>query len=90
MLEKFFTVTQEGEQPLLDRLFCFLEPDGELEPILCGYFCKLVLSLFDKYQAKLVKYVFRENSNVMDNIFKHSVEKSISEIFIKFLSSVDY
>src|SRR3569623_458522 len=41
-------------QSLLEYLFSFLDSDEELNPVLCGYFGKVVRALFDRNKAKVI------------------------------------
>lgn len=85
------TVVEEEENrfQLLDRLFMFLDTDEELNPVLSGYFCKLVSLLISRKQKQLIPYIFDPNSNIIDNLVKHVGQKSISEILNKLITQVD-
>lgn len=77
---------------LLDRLFKFIRTEAEeseLNPVLSGYFCKLVSLLISRKQKQLVPYVFDKESNVIDFLLKHVEQKSISEILNKLLTQID-
>ena len=52
-------VEMEKRQELLDFLFSFIE-DGEkeLNPVLCGYFCKMVNCLLTKRGKQTLTYLF--------------------------------
>lgn len=88
---------EEEEEPvnkyhLLDRLFKFIRTEGdisELNPVLSGYFCKLVSLLISRKQKQLVPYVFDKDSDVIDCLLKHVEQKSISEILNKLLTQID-
>jgi len=102
--ETTMTVQTEGQEEeedaepankfhLLDRLFKFIregtETDSELNPVLSGYFCKLVSLLISRKQKQLVPYVFEKESDVIDCLLKHVEQKSISEILNKLLTQID-
>jgi hypothetical protein len=48
----------ENQYLLLDRLFKFIEQEEELNPVLSGYFCKLVSLLISRKQKFLIPYIF--------------------------------
>lgn len=77
---------EETKFVLLDRLFKFLEQNGELNPVLSGYFCKLVSLLISRKQKQLVPYIFSSESKIIDNLVKHVQQKSISEILNKLVT----
>lgn len=94
------TETHEEEDPdagnkyvLLDRLFKFLEDEveegEELNPVLSGYFCKLVSLLVSRKQKQLVPYIFSSESKIIDLLLKHVGQKSISEILNKLVTQLD-
>ncbi len=81
---------------LLDHLFLFLNTDEILNPVLCGYFNKLVQVLFKKNSSKvksqkieiieqLIDYIF-ENPIYLEKMVQHISERSISELIPLFLS----
>ena len=51
---------EDGKYVLLDRLFKFIRTPGkeQLNPVLSGYFCKLVSLLISRKQKSLVPYIF--------------------------------
>jgi hypothetical protein len=51
---------EENKYQLLDRLFSFLRQEEELNPVLSGYFCKLVSLLISRKQKQLIPYIFSE------------------------------
>ena len=59
----------ENKYVLLDRLFKFIrtEPEDkeELNPVLSGYFCKLVSILISRKCRQLVPYVFSPGSDLI-------------------------
>jgi len=78
---------------LLDRLFKFIrtEPEDkeELNPVLSGYFCKLVSILISRKCRQLVPYVFSPGSDLIECLLKHVYQRSISEILNKLLTQID-
>jgi hypothetical protein len=80
---------EESKYVLLDRLFLFLEQNAELNPVLSGYFCKLVSLLISRKQKQLVPYIFSAESKIMENLVKHVQQKSISEILNKLVTQID-
>lgn len=76
---------------LLDRLFKFIRTEGDeqLNPVLSGYFCKLVSLLISRKQKSLVPYIFAPGSDVIEQMLKHVYQKSISEVLNKLLTQID-
>jgi len=74
---------------LLDRLFSFLDQEGPLNPVLSGYFCKLVSLLISRKQKLLLPYVFAPESKIIDNLVKHVGQKSISEVINKLMTQIE-
>lgn len=71
----------------MDRLFKFIRSkDTPLNPVLAGYFAKLVTILINRKQKLLIPYVFSPESDVLDCLLYHVYQKSISEILNKFLN----
>ena len=71
---------------LLDRLFQFLETEEDLNPVLSGYFAKLVSLLISRKQKLLIPYIFAPESKIIDNLVRHCGQKSISEVLNKLLT----
>ena len=72
---------------LLDRLFKFIKTkETPINPVLSGYFAKLVTLLINRKQKNLIPYVFSHNSEIIDNLLYHVYQKSISELLNKFLN----
>lgn len=56
---------------LLERLFKFIHTDEELNPVLSGYFCKLVSLLISRKQKLLFPFIFAPESTVIEDLLKH-------------------
>ena len=57
---------------LLDRLFRFIRSkDTPLNPVLAGYFAKLVTILINRKPKSLIPYVFGQDSDVIDCLLYH-------------------
>ena len=82
---------EDSKYVLLDRLFKFIRISGDeqLNPVLSGYFCKLVSLLISRKQKGLVPYIFAPNSDIIENMVKHVYQKSISEVLNKLLTQID-
>mmetsp|Transcript_10344 Transcript_10344/g.10366 ORF Transcript_10344/g.10366 Transcript_10344/m.10366 type:complete len:157 (-) Transcript_10344:1209-1679(-) len=75
---------------LLDRIFKFVQTEETpLNPVLAGYFSKLVSLLINRKQKQLVPYVFAPESQIIDQLLFHVYQKSISELLNKFLCIMD-
>ena len=90
------TAVEEDDEPdnkyvLLDRLFKFVRTEGDeqLNPVLSGYFCKLVSILISRKCRQLVPYVFAPGSDLIECLLKHVYQRSISEILNKLLTQID-
>ena len=69
---------------LLERMFKFIRTkQTPLNPVLSGYFAKLVTLLINRKQRMLIPYVFQEGSDVIDCLLYHIYKKSISELLNK-------
>ena len=72
---------------LLDRLFRFIRAQEKpLNPVLSGYFSKLVTLLINRKQKQIVPYVFEDHPDIIDCLVNHVYQKSISELLNKFLN----
>lgn len=86
---------QEEQEPiskymLLDRLFKFIRTDETpLNPVLAGYFCKLLILLINRKQKQIIPYIFGQDSDVLDCLLKHLYQKSVAEILNKLMNIVD-
>jgi hypothetical protein len=82
---------QHDDSPfqLLDRLFSFLNTEEKpLNPVLSGYFSKLVTLLLTRRQKQLVPYIFNteNDSKLVDLLLFHVYQKSLSEFLNKLLA----
>ncbi len=75
---------------LLDQLFVFIKTDERpLNPVLSGYFSKLVSLLLQRKQKLLIPYIFNEESDIIERLLYHVYQKSISELLNKLISVMD-
>ena len=56
-----------------------------LNPVLAGYFSKLMCLLCTRKDKQLVPYVFGAENDVFECLLYHSYQKSISEVLFKLL-----
>lgn len=76
---------------LLERLFKFIRTkETPLNPVLSGYFAKLVTLLINRKQKNLVPFVFAPNSDIIDNLLYHVYQRSIAELLNKLLNVQDH
>ena len=62
----------EAKFALLNRLFKFVRTEEKpLNPVLSGYFSKLVTLLINRKQKQLVPYIFEENPDIIDQLVYH-------------------
>lgn len=58
---------------LLDYLFRFVETrQTPLNPVLSGYFSKLLILLLNRKQKQIVPYIFSDNCTVLENLLYHT------------------
>lgn len=88
-------VTEETEVPvaepdkymLLKYLFRFVETrDVPLNPVLAGYFAKLLILLLNRKQKQIVPFIFSDECTLIENLIYHVYQKSVSEILQKILN----
>lgn len=61
-----------GRYMLLERLFRFVRTkDTPVNPVLSGYFSKLVTLLINRKQKMLIPYVFQQGSDVLECLLFH-------------------
>jgi hypothetical protein len=78
---------EENRYMLLDYLFKFVESKKTpLNPVLSGYFSKLVIMLLNRKQKQIVPYIFGSNCKVIERLLFHVYQKSISEVLQKILN----
>ena len=65
------------------------EDEEPLNPVLSGYFCKLVSLLISRKQKSLVPYIFAPGSETIELMLKHVYQKSISEVLNKLLTQIE-
>ena len=67
LVEEELTV-ESYDYSILDELFAILD-DEDTEPILCGYFNKVVTGLLGKIKTKLLQYLLlKRNGDVFDRL----------------------
>lgn len=72
---------------LLKYLFKFVETrQYPLNPVLSGYFAKLVILLLNRKQKQVVPYIFSPECTLIDDLLFHVYQKSLSEVFNKLLN----
>jgi hypothetical protein len=77
-----------GKYALLDMLFDFIlsaPKNIEINPVLSGYFEKVVLALLGYNQKQVMNYIYTKE-NVMEKLIDHVYDKSICDVIIKVLN----
>ena len=77
---------------LLDRLFRFIEvsDDEPINPVLAGYFSKVVQLLVNRKQKQIVPYIMQaEDNKVIENLLRHVYSRSIAEVIHRLLHIVE-
>lgn len=78
----------KGRYGLLEKLLSFLSADSEINPVLAGYFSRVMQAIIEKRKLNLLEYIFLYKEH-MSNLVKHSYNKSISDVLNKILSNED-
>lgn len=72
----------------LDALFAMLDANNsdEIEPILCGYFYKIVLSLLNKVKTKLLHYILlRRKGDIFIKLLSCLQHHSLAQLLIELM-----
>lgn len=72
---------------IMDELFAFLDlGQEEMQPILCGYFNKIVQSLLNKVKSKLLSYVLlKRGGDIFNKLLDHLHHHSLALLMIELL-----
>ncbi len=74
---------------LLDSLFSFIKTkETPLNPVLSGYFSKVVSILLQKEPKKIIPYIFEKDSDILEWLLYHIYQKSISELMNKIVTQL--
>ena len=71
---------------LLEKLLSLLNTKNELNPVLAGYFSKVVLAILEKRKQDFLEYVFKFDMHI-NNVVRHSYNKSIADILNKIITN---
>lgn len=71
---------------IVDILFDFLRTDEEWNPVLCGYFVKLLSSMQNQHRKEFNLFIYNPKNEVISSIVKHIYNKSLSDFLIKILN----
>lgn len=74
----------ENKYELLDEAFRFLQTEEELNPLLCGYFNKLVTGLLKYKRVQTSNYIF-DTPGLLEWFVKHIYDKSLSDLMVTLL-----
>lgn len=77
-----------GKYELMDMLFDFIlsaDKNVEINPVLSGYFEKVIFALLGYKQKQVMNYIYTKDK-LMDKLIEHIYDKSICDIIIKVLS----
>lgn len=83
-ISEFESYFSQSRYPLLDYLFSFIKSEDELDHVLCGYFGKIFINLFNNKTVHLVKYLF-ERPEIILSMVNHFNRISIIECLIKLI-----
>lgn len=70
----------------IDVLFDFVRSESELNPVLCGYFCKLVNTLITSQRKNFNLFAFDSSTQVISSLINHVYNRSIADLLIKILN----
>lgn len=71
---------------IIDILFDFLRTDEEWNPVLCGYFVKLLSSMQNQHRKEFNLFIYNPKNEVISSFVKHIYNKSLSDFLIKILN----
>lgn len=77
-----------GKYELIDRIFDFIllcPKNTEINPVLSGYFQKVVLALLGYKQKQVMNYIYTKE-NLIEKMIDHVYDKSICDVIIKVLN----
>jgi len=76
----------EMKKHIIDIFFDFIRTEEELNPVLCGYFCKIVGSMLTSFRKKFNRYAFNSENKIIESMIRHSYNRSIADLLIKILN----
>jgi hypothetical protein len=69
----------EYDYTMIDDLFAILDQDHEIQPILCGYFNKIVQALLGKIKQKMLHYILiHRQGDIFNKLLKNLQYHSLS------------
>lgn len=72
---------------MLDAISSFLETDDDLQPILCGYFNKIVNFMLNKTKHEVLEYLLlKRGGQIFDNLLRHIKYHSLALLMIELLA----
>jgi serine/threonine-protein phosphatase 6 regulatory subunit 1 len=76
---------------LLDRLFKFImsADDEPVNPVLAGYFSKVVCLLINRKQKQVVPYIMADSNKVIESLLAHVYSRSVAEVIHRILHIVE-
>lgn len=80
------TVSPLPKEHIIDLLFDFLRQEEELNPLLCGYFCKMLVGMMSSNKKPFCLYVFNPRNEVISSMIKHVYNRSVADTLVKILS----
>lgn len=70
---------------MLDELFGFFDQE-QIEPILCGYFNKIIQNLVAKTKNKMLLYLLiKRNGDIFSILLKNLEHHSLAQLLIEML-----
>lgn len=79
---------EDTRYALLEKLLSLLSSSEPLNPILAGYFSKVLGAILEKYKPRFLGYILRYPEH-LNNIIKHSESKSIADLLGRLLVNDD-
>ena len=76
---------------LLNRLFKFVDNDGEepVNPVLAGYFSKVVQLLINRKQKQIVPYLIADENKCVEKLLCHVYSRSVAEVIHRLLHPIE-
>lgn len=77
--------TEQSKCYLFERLLSFLDNEGPLNPVLAGYFSKLMLILIQNKPTDVSRYI-NQNPSIIDKMIARLESKSVADVLYKLLN----
>lgn len=73
------------QRPITEYLIDFIRTEEELNPVLCGYFCKLLNTVITQNKERFYTYLFTPENSMIGSLTRHVYNRSIADLFIRII-----